>query len=579
MPAETNLSGEELIEELRKRFFPGEVSLIEQAYTFAQEHYAALRHPTGKPYLEYVLGIADLLANSDSLPLVIAASIVNPPLPEYDAVLEDLKRDFARQEDLVKLVEELFRLSKFEWDTWYPPLTTQEEKDRKEVLLKMFLVAIGDTESDEYEALTAPYFQKKEKQIENIVRMFLAEVNDTRALLIKLADRLHCMKLMKNLEEKEKAAFHAARLARISLAIYAPLADRLGLWQFKSELEDMSFRLLDMQKYKEIGRQLQATKLERENAVRDIVPKIATELAKYGIEAEITGRAKHLYSIYKKMEAKQLNLEEINDLLGIRIIVSQLQKCYDAQEIIHSVWPAVTSFYDGEVGRDWIAQPKENGYQSLHTTIMIDNKIVEVQIRTRQMHETAEFGAAAEHWRYKDPKIYRKGKVPRVSKAKDVNWGKQLVELRKNLNDQRAVAALMKRGFLKERVFVITPEGHVVDLPQGSSPLDFAYRIHTDLGHRYTGAKVNGHIVRLDYELKNGDIVELLSSRPRSGPNPDWLAMTKDEEGKRNYLFARTRQARSKINHWLREQRTKQSDLSKQKKHDVQKSNKMSHKG
>ncbi len=285
---------------------------------------------------------------------------------------------------------------------------------------------------------------------------------------------------------------------------------------------------------------------------------IEATLAEYGIQAEVSGRAKHIYSIYNKMEARQLNFEEINDLLGARIIVDTIEECYDVEAIIHEHWPPITAFYDGHVGRDWIASPKENQYQSLHTTIKIDTKIIEVQIRTLEMHQVAEFGAAAEHWRYKDFRTYRKGKTPKVMKAKDVNWGKQLAELRENLSNLQEASTLIHKDLLKDRIYVITPKGHVIDLPRGAAPLDFAYRIHTDFGHRFAGARVGGHIVRLDYTLKNGEIVELITARARSGPNPDWLAVSKDEEGKSTYLFARTPLARSKIQNWLNKHNSKQ---------------------
>ena len=577
MATETHVPSEKLIEYVQCRFSLSDIDLVKQACAFAEKHYASRNHPTGIPYSEYALSVAKILADLDSVPIVIAAAIISPPLSIYPLILSDLKATFNDQVELVKLVEEIFQLSNLEWDVWPESSESNKNGERKEILLKMSLLAIDGEKNEDQEqhALTAIHFQKKEKQVENIIRMFLAGVTDILALIIKLADRLQFMRLLKNLTETEKEEVHCTRLARISLTVYAPLADRLGLWQLKSELEDMSFRLLDRETYKKIGEQLHAKKHERAQAVNDIVPMIEAALAEYDIHAEVTGRAKHIYGIYKKMEAKQLALEQINDLLGVRIIVDKPEECYLVQEIIHDRWSPITSFYDGEVGRDWIATPKENGYQSLHTTVEVDNTIVEVQIRTHEMHETAEYGAAAEHWRYKDPKIYRKGKVPRVTKEKDINWGKQLVEVRKKLNNGQEAATLMQQSLLKDHIYVITPQGHVIDLRRGATPLDFAYRIHTDLGHRYTGARVDDHIVRLDYELKNGEIVELITSRARSGPSPDWLAMSKDEQGKTNYLFARTRQAREKIQNWLNKQNKntntqKQDDTEKSKHHDTQ---------
>ncbi len=564
MSTEIYAPSEQLIEDILK-CFPDERDLIRRAWDFAESHYGSSRHPTGKPYLEYMLRVAKILVDLGSVPIVVAATIVNPPLPQYADILDDLKSIFSDQLELVRLVEELFSVSGLELDVWPNHSEGKEARVRKEVLLKMYLLTIEGAESGDPEQnlLKAVHFQKREKQVENIIRMFLANVTDVRALIINLAERLYFMKSLKYLTDEEKRAIYCSRLAHITLAVYAPLADRLGLWQLKSELEDMSFRLLDRETYRAIADQLAARKGERERSVNNIIALIEALIEGYGIQAEVNGRAKHIYGIYKKMVAKQLTLEQINDLLGIRIIVDRsegfdddkevIRECYDVQEIVFGEWPPILSFYDGEVGRDWITHPKENGYQSLHTTVEIEGKIVEIQIRTRQMHETAEFGAAAEHWRYKDPKIYRKGKTPRVTKAREVNWGKQLVELRKNINNQQEAKDLLQQGLLKDRIYVITPQGHVLDFPKGSTPLDFAYRIHTDLGHRYTGAKVDGHIVRLDYHMNNGEIVELIASRPRPGPNPGWLDVNKDEEGHSTYIFARTSQARSKIRSKLKE--------------------------
>ena len=555
MSTDIIVTNEELIESVQGHFPDEDINLLRFAWAFAEKRYASLEHPTGKPYLAYVLGIAKILADLGSAPIVIAATIIFPPLPQYRKVFPDLKTTFSNRPELVQLVEEIFSLSNLEWDVWPEYPEDRETILRKEVLLKMFLLAIdtADDENHESSSMRIARFQKREKQVENIIRMFLASVTDIRALIIKLADRLYFMRLLKNLSIEEKRAIHYIRLARISLTIYAHLADRLGLWRLKSELEDMSFRLLDMEAYKSLAGQLAARKEQREQIVDEIILLIQAALAEYGIQAEISGRAKHIYSIYRKMEARQLTLEQINDLLGIRIIVSIPEECYFAQEIIHAKWPPKRSFYDGDVGRDWIVTPKENGYQSLHTTIEIKGRIVEVQIRTHEMHETAEYGTATEHWRYKDPKLYRKGKTPRVTKEREINWGVQLVELRKNINNQLKIADLMQKGLLKDRVFTITPVGHVIDFPKGVTPLDFAYRIHTDLGHRFTGAKVGGRIVPLSYQLKNGDIVELITTRARSGPNPEWLTTSKNENGKSAYIFAKTRSTREKIRSWLKE--------------------------
>jgi GTP pyrophosphokinase len=565
MAAETYATNEELLQDILNSYSEEDPGLIERVWDFAVTHYSAFRHPTGKPFLQYALRVAKILVDIGSTPIVIAAAIVFPPLPQYKEFFPEIEDALSKQPELIRLVEELFTLSRFDWDIWPENSGGPENKLHNEVLLKMFLLAIEELGEDDpaRRMLKALHFQKREKQVENIIRMLLANVTDVRVLIIKLADRLYFMKLLKYLSNEEKKTIQSIRQAHVSLAVYASLADRLGLWQLKSELEDMSFRLLDMNAYKAIADQLAAKKDEREGVVNDIIPLIEEALEKYDVIAEVSGRAKHIYSIHKKMEARQLKLEQINDLLGIRIIIGTITECYYAQDIILDKWLPIRSFYDGEIGRDWITHPKANGYQSLHTTIEVNGKIVEIQIRTWEMHEKAEYGTASEHWRYKDPKIYRKGKTPRVTKEKDVNWGKQLGELRKSLTNQQEATDLIQGGLLKDRIYVITPSGHVLDFPQGSTPLDFAYRIHSDLGNRYAGAKVDGHIVRLDYHMNNGEIVELIASRPRPGPNPDWLDVNKDEEDHSNYIFARTSQTRSKIRTKLKENGAQRSKSHK----------------
>lgn len=557
MSPEMCVTSERLIELAQENFTQSDIALIRRACAFADEHYASIKHPTGKPCHEYAFSVAKLLVDFGSTPTVICAAIICPP-PVTEKNLADLKNVFKDQKELVNLVEEILRLNKLEWGVWTATLQN-EVSERRAILRKMFLLAIDDTkcENPESSSLAALHFQKKEKQVENLIRMFLAEVTDIRAIVIKLFDRLHLIQILKYMTQPQQELIYSTFLAKVTLAIYAPLADRLGLWQLKSDLEDMSFRLLDMDKYKQIARHLAIKKQEREDYINYvIIPAFEKALKEYGIEAEIHGRAKHIYSIYKKMEAKQLTFNEINDLLGVRIIVDTIDDCYLVQDIIHEDWDAVTEVYAGERGRDWIANPKENGYQSLHTTIFFEEKkLVEIQIRTYEMHEKAEFGTAAEHWRYKIDKIYRKGKVPRVTKAKEQIWSQQLAQLRKNLATEQKSTELAQEPLLKDQIFVITPKGHVIDLRTGATPLDFAYRIHTDLGHRYAGAKIDGHIVRLNYKLKNGEMVELIPSRARTGPSPEWLARSKDEEGNSTYVFARTPNAREKIHRELNKQK------------------------
>ncbi len=557
-PGKPQLTTENLLERLQEHFSSEDFELLQRAWAFAKEHYATLVHPIGKSYLLYTAEVANRLSDLHADPMLIAAGMIYPPPPVALKILDSLKKNFKDKKDLIQLMEEIRRFDRLEWNIW-PVASEQceakEVKERREILQKMFLLSIDDNESDEQEHLphTALHFQKKEKQIENTIRMFLAATTDIRALIFKLVERLYFIKLLKDVPQPQQGLIHAFRHAKITLAIYAPIADRLGLWRIKSELEDMAFRLLQPRMYKEIAKQLDATQALRKKHINDIIPVIRTKFEEFGINVEISGRAKHIYSIYQKMDAKQLDIEEINDLLGIRIIVNNDEDCYTVLGILHEYWLPITTDYGGKAGRDWIAHPKDNLYQSLHTTVGIADKIVEVQIRTRAMHETAEYGAATAHWRYKENKFYRKGKTPRVTRPQDQLLSEQLAEQRKIFENKQESTAITQKSILINRIFVITPEGHVIDLAAGATALDFAYRIHTDLGNRYTGARVGDHLVQLSYTLKNGDVVELITSRARKGPSADWLSISRDTEGNSNYVFARTRQARGKIRHWLKE--------------------------
>ncbi len=604
---------ENLLGRVQGDFPPQDLDLLKRACTFAEEHYANVVHPTTKPYNEYVSHVATLLIDLGANSVIVSAAVICLPPSASKQVLHDFKKEFKDEHELLELVNEVFRFNHLEWNNWSDYPEENEPEERRETLRKMSLLATGETKSEDQprDLLAIVHFQKKERQVENLVRMLLAAATDIRVLIIKLADRLQFMRLLKNLTPSEKEAVHCTLLAKITLAVYAPLAERLGLWQLKSELEDMSFRLLDWEKYKNIAQQLAAKKQQRDKVVNDIVSMVKALLADYDIQANVYGRAKHIYGIYKKMEAKQLALTQINDLLGIRIIVDKPEECYVVQEIIHEKWPPVTSFYNGEVGKDWIAHPKENGYQSLHTTILIENRTVEVQIRTHKMHNIAEYGPAAVHWRYKEEKTYRKGKTPRETGTKDRIWSEQLAKVRRKLESGEGPFPHMEEDLSRDWVYVITPEGHVVDLPVVATPLDFAYRIHTDLGHTYMGATVNGRSVRMNYTLRNGDIVEIFTSRTRKGPSPNWLSKrrlddeqkdpalvellasgvekdpppqwlyqsenvnrSKDRGGKGKkgeesqnekyymyYVFARTRQARSKIHNWLNKQKADKTTI------------------
>lgn len=564
----------------QKSFSQQELALLADACMFAQQHYARLTHPTGNPYLPYICGVAKILASLEVEASTVAAALLSPPPPVATTGIDALKRQFHDEVDLLKLIDELLDLNQFEWNFWIEEQDGSESracKEHRKIIRKMYLLTIDEMmAADDIQSQSeAAHFQKREKQIAHLMDMFFVAVSDFRPLMIKLADRLLLMRLLKDTDITIKERLDYLSLAKITLAVYAPIADRLGVWRLKSELEDMAFRLLNPALYKEIGRQLEASKQQREQAIaQDIIPTIKDMLDRFDVEAFISGRAKHIYGVYQKMAARQLNWEQLNDLLGIRILVATIEQCYEVQEIIHTFWEPRTDFYDGQLSRDWIATPKENMYQSLHTTIMMGQRIVEVQIRTYSMHEIAEYGVSsatyAAHWRYKESKAYRKGKLPR--EIINQERGLMLVQLNKTLESlsqeprpvHRDLLPLQKER-LKGRIFVITPKGHVLDFPAGATPLDFAYRIHSDLGNNFSGAKVDDHIVRMDYTLKNGQIVELITSRMGRGPSPDWLTINKDEEGKSTPVFVRTRKARHKILSELNKQK-KQSELNSNNK-------------
>ncbi|MBV9232006.1 MAG: bifunctional (p)ppGpp synthetase/guanosine-3',5'-bis(diphosphate) 3'-pyrophosphohydrolase [Chloroflexi bacterium] len=565
MTIEIYSATEKLIEYAKEHFHNKDLDLIKQAYEFAEAHYAQVDHPLGMPYIEYASGMAIMLGDLLHDPIMVSVAILYPPPPVSRKVLDDLRACFKLENRLVNLVEETLYLSRFELNPWLMTAKQNDFKERKEILQKMFRLTIEEGISEHPRQQTTAFFQSREKQTENLIRMFIDLITDVRALLLRLADLLYFIKLLKDSSPEQKQFLQYTLFAKLAITVYAPIADRLGNWPLKSKLEDMAFRLLERDKYMAIAKQLADKQREREDYIaQTVIPAIENRLNEFDIKAKLFGRPKHIYGIYQKMQTKQVAFEHINDLLGIRILVETVKDCYSAQEVIHMFWSPVREFYGGEVGRDWIANPKANGYQSLHTTIYFDDKKVEIQIRTHEMDEIAEYGIAAQHWLYKDNKTYRKGRTPKVTRLKDQNWSKKLESLRRSLankqlspetkNEQLSSEA-KQEGLLRDRIFVITPKGHVIDLRVGATPLDFAYRIHTDLGHQYSGAKINGQLVHLDYALRTGDIIELFTSRPNKSPSRDWLSQKKDEAGNSHYVYAQTSQARSKIRHQLKKQK------------------------
>jgi len=376
--------------------------------------------------------------------------------------------------------------------------------------------------------------QRAELAKETLRKTFLAMGDDVRVVVIKLADRLHNMRTLSYLPVEKRE-----RIALETLEIFAPLANRLGIWQMKWELEDLSFRYVIPDKYKEIAGLVAERRADRQHDMETITARLREELSQAGIEAEVKGRPKHLYSIYRKMERKQVPFELVYDVRGVRVLVASESDCYLALGVIHSLWKPIPGAFD-----DYIATPKDNFYQSLHTAVVFDDgRTVEVQIRTRGMEESAEFGIAA-HWRYKE------GRKRDRDFEQRINWLRRLMEWRQDVDNATDFVDAMKSEVFNDRVYVFTPRGDIIDLPAGSTPIDFAYHIHTDIGHRCRGAKVNGRLVNLDAKLQTGEAVEILTAK-RGGPSRDWLNSSLE--------MVRTQRAISKIRQWFKREDREQN--------------------
>ena len=480
---------ETLLERLPNHLSRDDRELIKRAYELAEAAHEGQTRASGEPYVQHCLAVAQILAELGMDGPTIAAGLLHDTVEDSAISVEDLRQDFG--DEVAKLVNGVTKL---------------EEIGK--------LSHLGRRELEDKEA-------------ENLRKMFLAMVDDVRVVLIKLADRLHNMRTLGALPPERQRRF-----ARETLEIFAPLANRLGIWRIKWELEDLGFRYLAPSKYKEIAALIDERRADRERYIARIVEILQRKLREEGIKAEVTGRPKHIYSIYKKMERKGLPFEKIYDVRGVRIIVDTVKDCYAALGIVHSLWRPIPGEFD-----DFIATPKDNMYQSLHTSVVTDDgKTLEVQIRTQDMHRTAELGIAA-HWRYKEGTKYDP-----VFEAK-IAWLRSLMEWRQEVTDAQEFVNALKSDVFQDRVYTFTPKGDIVDLPVGSTPIDFAYHIHTEIGHRCRGAKVNDRIVPLNYQLKNGDRVEILTSK-RGGPSRDWLNP--------HLGYVKTSRARQKIRQWFK---------------------------
>src|SRR5512141_1939153 len=462
---------------------PGaDLDSVGKAFDLAVTAHEGQPRATGEPYVTHPIASAQMLAELGLDTVAIQAALLHDVPEDTEYSLTDVEERFGAE--VAQLVDGVTKLSKF------------------------------STHSHE------------QQQAENIRKMLLAMAQDIRVVLIKLADRLHNMRTLHGLPIEKQL-----RSARQTMEIYAPLAERLGIWQMKWELEDLAFKTLEPERFRELAKLLDTRRVGRESYIDRAIAELRPRLEAAGIQVDLQGRPKHIYSIYKKMERKSAEFGEIYDVYAIRILVDEVRDCYAALGIVHALWRPIPGQFD-----DYIAVPKNNLYQSLHTAVIaLDGKPLEIQIRTHQMHQISEVGIAA-HWRYKEG-----SKAERDYDAK-LAWLRQLMEWQRDVSESDATEFVegIKLDIFQDQVFVFTPRGDVKDLPAGATPLDFAYRIHTDIGHRTIGAKVNNRLVPLDYRLKNGDIVEIVTTKGEHGPSRDWMNIV------------RTSHAREKIRQWFK---------------------------
>jgi len=483
---------EQLIALIKETVPSADLALIERAYRFAAEAHEGLYRKSGEPYIVHPVATATILAQMQLDSESIAAALLHDVPEDTARTLEEIEREFGPT--IARLVDGVTKLGQVRWPT------------------------PGD-----------PMQQQAEAQAENLRKMFMAMVDDVRVVLVKLADRLHNMRTLAALPSHKQQ-----RIAKETLEIYAPLANRLGIWQIKSELEDLAFRYLEPERYREIARLIAAQGGGRERLIARVKDELTAALAAQGIRADISGRPKHIYSIARKMERKGASFDQVYDVVGLRLICDEVRDCYGALGVVHALWRPIPGEFD-----DYIATPKESMYQSLHTAVLVDGRPLEIQIRTWEMHRVAEYGIAA-HWRYKE------GTKSDANFDAKIAWLRRLMEWRDEVVDAQEFVDHLKTDLFQEMVYVFTPKGDIIELPAGATPIDFAYRIHTDVGHQCVGAKVNDALVPLDYRLQNGQVVKILTSKNRTGPSRDWLNPALG--------FIKTATAREKVRQWFRRQ-------------------------
>ena len=487
---------EMLVKKIKENCVNINMDMVDKAYNLAFEAHKEQKRDSGEPYIIHPIEVATILAELGMDTSTIVAGLLHDVIEDTEYTYDDIKNLFG--EEVANLVSGVTKITKME------------------------------------------YKSKEEQQADNFRKMLLAMADDIRVIIIKLADRLHNMRTLKyRKKEKQK------KTAMETLDIYAPLAHRLGISKIKWELEDLSFRYLHEEEYYDLVKQVAEKRAEREIYIKNIIEEMYNKLEEAEIDSDIDGRPKHFFSIYKKMVNKNKSIEQIFDLTAIRVLVNTVKDCYEVLGIVHTIYKPIPGRF-----KDYIAMPKPNMYQSLHTTVIgPQGKTFEIQIRTFEMHRTAEYGIAA-HWKYKEGD--NNGETKEKNFESKLVWLRDMLEFQKETADAQEFIEGFKIDLFTDEIFLFTPKGVVIDLPNGATPIDFAYRIHTDIGNKCVGAKVNGKIVPLDYKLKTGEIVEVLTSNNAKGPNMDWLNI------------AKSNQAKSKIRSWFKKAK-KEENISKGK--------------